>query len=314
LATGGEFPVNPMPLLVINERLSGDLVLLSKLPGKEYVAEFCRQALEALGAGQKKAALKQAGAQLGLDLETVSSSIMALSLLFVEAVKVRRAGLNSKKNEELKALTKPHTFSQLLQNYYASSMVQRNLSAVDLSLSMSDVAIPEDSKREVSDFYGVHFGELKEGLGYGGGTAGAGAEGGEGGAAAAGGGGAPGGLSALGLALARQELRGGAGALLPASGASATVPEYRGLDWRLEVEVSRRHLHETLEPSFTMQLGVAGMGPEAAGTPSSSSLAASGPHALIFTSDFQSLKAAAASLATAGLERSKAHVKRAFKI
>ena len=78
-----------MPLLVINERLSGDLVLLSKLPGKEYVAEFCRQALEALGAGQKKAALKQAGAQLGLDVETVSSSIMALSLLFVEAVKVR---------------------------------------------------------------------------------------------------------------------------------------------------------------------------------------------------------------------------------
>jgi hypothetical protein len=78
-----------MPLLVINERVSSDLAALSRLPSKEYVSEFCRQALEALGAGAKRAALKQAAQLLSLDLDTVSGAVMALSLLFVEAAKVR---------------------------------------------------------------------------------------------------------------------------------------------------------------------------------------------------------------------------------
>jgi len=97
------------------------------------------------------------------------------------------------------------------------------------------------------------------------------------------------------------------------------------------VEVSRRAAHGTLAPGFLQQLGVAGLGPEAeggaagggssAGSSSSSAssssqeaLAAAGPHALSFSADFQTLKRAAASLATAGLERSKSHVKRVYKI
>ena len=204
-------------------------------------------------------------------------------------------------------------------------------------MSMGDIAVPEDSKREVSDFYGAHLGELREGLGCApSGAVGADAEGSSGAeagaaaAAAAVSAGAPA-LTAVGVALAREELRGGAGALLPASGASATLPEYRGLEWRLQVEVSRRAAHGTLAPGFLLQLGVAGLGPEAeggaaggggssAGSGGSSAgssqeaLAAAGPHALSFSADFQTLKRAAASLATAGLERSKSHVKRVYKI
>ena len=209
-------------------------------------------------------------------------------------------------------------------------------------MSMGDIAVPEDSKREVSDFYGAHLGELREGLGCApSGAVGADAEGSSGAeagaaaAAAAVSAGAPA-LTAVGVALAREELRGGAGARRPASGASATLPEYRGLEWRLQVEVSRRAAHGTLAPGFLLQLGVAGLGPEAeggaaggggssagsGGSSSSSSsagssqgaLAAAGPHALSFSADFQTLKRAAASLATAGLERSKSHVKRVYKI
>jgi hypothetical protein len=208
-------------------------------------------------------------------------------------------------------------------------------------MSMGDLAIPEDSKREVSEFYGAHAGELREGLGIagaaGGGSGSGAGEEGEGAAAgsqasatATAGGPA---LAALGVALARQELQGGAGALLPASGASATLPEYRSLEWRLEVEVSRRAAHCTMAPNFLLQLGVAGLGPEAeeaasgaagggsgsgSGSGGSSGsgegLAASGPHAFLFSADYQALKRASASLATAGLERSKAHVKRVYKI
>ncbi len=82
-----------MPLLVLNERVSADLAALARLPSREYVAEFCRQALEALGVGAKRASLKQAATLLSLDLEIVSGAIMALSLLLLEAVKVRTSNL-----------------------------------------------------------------------------------------------------------------------------------------------------------------------------------------------------------------------------
>ena len=295
-----------MPLLVIPERLSSDLATLSRLPSPDYVSEFCRQALEALGVGAKKASLKQAATLLSLELDLVSGSIMALSLLFVEAAKVC-----------------PSSSPCLPPPVHSSppppppSHPQRNLSASDLSMSMGDVAMPEDSKHLVSDFYGQHCGELREGLGHVPSSA-----------SDAGGSSSPSSsssapsaapLSALGLAVSREELRGGAGAVLPASGASATLPEYRSLDWRLEVEVSRRSLHDAMAPSFTLQLGVAGLGPAAAPAGSSSGaegapLASSGPHALMFTADYQALKRAAASLASAGLERSRAHVKRVYKI
>jgi hypothetical protein len=317
-----------MPLLVINERLSGDLALLAKLPSREYVASFCAQSLEALGVGAKKAALKSAAAALGVELEALSGSIMALSLLFVEAAKVRCAALRARARVlARRRLTPPAP---------PPRPAQRNLSAMDLSLSMGDVALPEDSKREVADFYGAHLGELREGLGLGGGGgAGGGGGGAEEGAGAAAAAAAPGALAALGLAVAREELLGGAGALLPASGASAVLPEYRGLEWRLEVEVARRALHEALAPNFVLQLAVAGVGPEGAGaaargagdgsggsgagagsgagTDAAAQLAAAGPRTVVFDADFQALKRAAASLSTAGLERSMAHVKRVYK-
>ena len=99
-----------MPLLVINERLSGDLALLAKLPSRDYVASFCAQSLEALGVGTKKAALKAAAAALGVELEALSGAIMALSLLFVEAAKVRRPALRggSFMRTRARARRKPH--------------------------------------------------------------------------------------------------------------------------------------------------------------------------------------------------------------
>ncbi len=344
---GAKLHYTAMVLLVINERVGADLAALARLPSREHVGEFCRQALEALGSGAKRAPLRQAAQLLSLELDLVSGAIMALSLLFVEAAKVRArhpfppppcppppppaaAGPEA----SLLALTllrTPHT-----QSTIHLTGGQRNCSTSDLAMSMGDIPIPEDSKREVSDFYGAHLGELREGLGFAAGSGGGGSGGEEeGGAAAAAAAAAtatataPGpALAALGVALARQELQGGAGALLPASGASATLPEYRSLEWRLEVEVSRRAAHGTLAPSFLLQLGVAGLGPEAeaaaGGSASSASsasssggsggLAASGPHAILFSADFQALKRASASLATAGLERSKAHVKRVYKI
>jgi hypothetical protein len=84
-----------MPLLVINERVGSDLAALARLPSKEYVGEFCRQALESLGSGAKKANLRQAAQLLSLELDVVSGAIMALSLLFVEAAKVRALGIQS---------------------------------------------------------------------------------------------------------------------------------------------------------------------------------------------------------------------------
>ena len=77
-----------MPLLTLNERLSQDLLLLSKLPSREYVSEFCKQALESLGVGSRKSTLKNAADALSLDLDTVSGAIMALSFLFIESAKV----------------------------------------------------------------------------------------------------------------------------------------------------------------------------------------------------------------------------------
>ncbi len=79
-----------MPLITLGERLTQDLGMLSKLPSREYVSEFCKQALEALGVGSKKATLKNAADALSMDLDTVSGAIMALSFLFIEAAKVSK--------------------------------------------------------------------------------------------------------------------------------------------------------------------------------------------------------------------------------
>ena len=176
--------------------------------------------------------------------------------------------------------------------------------------SLGDVGITEDSKREVGEYYGSHTTELREGLG----VLGLEKGGGSGGSA----------LASLSLTVGKEERRGGAGALLSASGASATLPEYRGLEWRLEVEVAKRSLLEALHPHFEIQLGGSGLGLEGGGggggtggsSGSSSgdgSLTSAGPHVCSFQADYDVLKRAAATLQSAELERSTAHVKRVYK-
>jgi len=103
-----------MPLLTLNERLSQDLLLLSKLPSREYVSEFCKQALESLGVGSRKSTLKNAADALSLDLDTVSGAIMALSFLFIESAKVSGLEFVSywvgcKYNHSRSIITRPFT-------------------------------------------------------------------------------------------------------------------------------------------------------------------------------------------------------------
>jgi hypothetical protein len=76
-------------VLALNERASGDLAFLSTLPSRAHVAEFCRQAVGALGSGLQKAVVRQAAAALSADSDAVSGCIMALSLVFLESAKVR---------------------------------------------------------------------------------------------------------------------------------------------------------------------------------------------------------------------------------
>lgn len=78
-----------MPFILIPERAAADLVFLSSLPSGEHVSEFCRVALEALACGMKKSTFKHAASALGVELEVVTGAIMALSLIFIEAAKVR---------------------------------------------------------------------------------------------------------------------------------------------------------------------------------------------------------------------------------
>jgi hypothetical protein len=166
--------------------------------------------------------------------------------------------------------------------------------------SLGDVMISEDSKREVGGVYEAHCGAIRESLGLPRGSVGAA----ESGAAAA--------TGAAGLpSLAPTEGGGGgagAGALLPASGATASLPEFRGLDWRLHVTVASRCAHEALQPDFALRLGLAGLGPAG-----SASECAAGPHAVDFTSDYATLKRAVAALGSAAAGRSTSHAKRVFK-
>ena len=131
------------------------------------------------------------------------------------------------------------------------------------------------------------------------------------------------------LSLATSQSASGAGALLPASGASASLPQFRELDWRLEVQVARRHLHDAMEPQFQLRLGVFGLGPEGAGDaaaaaaagsgaaaapplplPLQQQLAAPGPHSFSFTSDYATLKRASVACEEAAAELRTAHAKR----
>ena len=80
--------------------------------------------------------------------------------------------------------------------------------------------------------------------------------------------------------------------------------------------MAKRSLLEALHPHFEVQLGVSGLGLERGGGSSSSdkaSLTSAGPHVCSFQADYDVLKRAAATLQSAELERSTAHVKRVYK-
>ena len=100
--------------------------------------------------------------------------------------------------------------------------------------------------------------------------------------------------------------------VLPSSGASATLPQLRGLDWRLDIDVARRHLHDLLQPSFFLRLSAYGLGPEEHDTQTNAqpNLAALGLHTISFTSDFATLKRAAMSIDEAATELKTPHAKR----
>jgi len=194
---------------------------------------------------------------------------------------------------------------------------QLDLSVNDVAASLGDVAIPEESKRTVAEFFGASAPALRAGLQLGGG--------GEAAAAVAAAVAAPP-LDALSVA------RGAAAALplLAGSGASATLPQLRGLEWRLDVDVARRHAHDLLAPSFLLRVSVYGLGPEggargaaragggAGDAPAlplgaavdAAALAALGPHAVTFSADFATLKRAAMAMDEAAAELRTAHAKR----
>ena len=184
------------------------------------------------------------------------------------------------------------------------SPAQLGLAPNELVQSLGDVAISEDSKRELGAVYEAHCGLIREGLGLPRGAAAAEAEGG---------GGATGGAAAAPAGLASAALSAGAGGagagtLLPASGATATLPEFRGLDWRLHVTVASRAAHEALAPEFALRLGMAGLGPSGG-----VGEASAGPHAVEFTSDYAALKRAVETLGAAAAGRGTSHAKRVFK-
>lgn len=154
--------------------------------------------------------------------------------------------------------------------------------------------MPEDSKRVVADFFTANAAALRGGLRLGTNAAG----GPDVGAAAPV---AP--IDSLSL------LYGHGGAALPvlaSSGASSTLPQLRGLDWRLDIDVARRHVHDLLVPSFLLKLNAYGIGPKATLQP----LAQLGSHAITFTADFATLKQAAMAIDEAVDELKTPHAKR----
>ncbi len=192
------------------------------------------------------------------------------------------------------------------------------------------MAIPEESKRAVAEFFGASAPALRAGLQL---SAEVPPAAPPAAAAGAGGAAAPAPPSFASLSVAR-----GAAAALPllaGSGASATLPQLRGLEWRLDVDVARRHAHDLLAPSFLLRASVYGLGPEggprgaargasAGGEPpapalplgaavDAPALAALGPHAVTFSADFATLKRAAMAVDEAAAELRTAHAKRVIR-
>ena len=170
-----------------------------------------------------------------------------------------------------------------------------NLSAPEFAGSLADISMPEENRRAVADFFAANRAALRERV------------------AAAGGGGGGGGGGA-----------GGAGEV--GVGASPAVPEFRGLDWRFEVMVARRHALDALEPRFLLRLdtaapavaGGAGAGASAgasagAGAAAEAEAGASAGHHELFQSDYAALRRAAEAVDEAVAELGTAHSKRVLR-
>lgn len=185
---------------------------------------------------------------------------------------------------------------------------QRDLSHSELLSSLGDVAVPDEYKRAVTAFYSECAGSLREGLRLAPAAAVNRASDGADAPAVT----AP--VAALSLAVDAAPLP-----FLPVSGASADIPQLRGLDWRLDVDIARRHVHEVLEPNYLLRLNVYGLGPPAAADAGARAgvdaraLSALGPHAITFSADFATLKSAAMAMDEAVAELRTPHAKRVVR-
>jgi hypothetical protein len=164
-----------------------------------------------------------------------------------------------------------------------------NLSAPEFAGSLADISMPEENRRAVADFFAANRAALRERVA---------AAGGAGGGAGAGAG------------------AGGAGEV--GVGASPSVPEFRGLDWRFEVMVARRHALDALEPRFMLRLdtaapAVAGGAVAGAGAAAEAEAGASAGHHELFQSDYAALRRAAEAVDEAVAELSTAHSKRVLR-
>ena len=140
-----------------------------------------------------------------------------------------------------------------------------NLSMAEFVGSLGDVAMPEESRRAIAQVFADNKTQLRERV------------------AAAGPGG---GAVSAGLGV----------------GGSPTVPAYRALDWRFEVAVASRHLHDQMRPSFTLRLDTAA--PAVAGATGGSA------NSLDFTADFAALRRASDAIDEAVAEAKSAHSRR----
>lgn len=161
----------------------------------------------------------------------------------------------------------------------------------------------EDSKKFITEFYNTNLRVFRDRIGGGSSTSGA--------------------------------VGGGAGIGIP-----STIPEYRNLDWRLEIQVASRYSHDRMQPSYTLRLDTATTPIDSSSSTASSSSSSStttttsptaantipiltdtsnlpnsniGSSSFIFSSDYQTLKRATESIEEALSELKTAHSRRVLR-
>ncbi len=219
---------------------------------------------------------KSAAASLNVDPDTVAAAVLAMTDVMLEAARVRAWA----RGERRKPSHIPHP------PLTPPLPLQHNLSQQEFTGSLGDVTMPEECKRNISEFYSSNLRPLRDRLGA---SAGPGA---------------------------------GAGAGV---GAPPSLPEYRGLDWRLEVKVASRHAHDRMQPAYTLRLDTAAPGLPGAkggddgaagggsGRSTASASASGGPASVVFTADFETLQRALDAVDEAAAEMKTGHSKRVLR-